>query len=194
MANPGDEIIDVQGGKIIFKETAASSNGQLLEIEAHYPANSELPPEHYHPYQEERFQVLEGTIRAIVNGQENLYKPGQDFTIPPGTPHAMQNVNSEEGRVIWQTRPAMKTEFFHETIRKLSKDGNISTKERSNMLQLAVIFREYKDEFRLNKPPYLVQFILFGILSPIGRLRGYKARYTGETTISGDKPSRGLKS
>jgi mannose-6-phosphate isomerase-like protein (cupin superfamily) len=194
MAKPGDELNDSEGGKIIFKETAATSNGRLLEMEAHYPANSELPPEHYHPYQEERFQILKGTIRAIVKGQENLYQPGQEFTIPPGTPHAMHNVSSEEGRVIWQTRPAMKTEFFHETIRKLSKDGNLSTNERPSMLQLAVIFREYKDEFRLKKPPYLVQSILFGILAPIGRLRGYKARYTGETNISGHKPRQGLNS
>ena len=194
MANPGDEIIDLKGGKIIFKETAATSDGRLLEIEAVYPANSELPPEHYHPYQEERFQVLEGTIRAIVNGQDKLYQPGQKFTIPPRTPHSMHNVSSEEGRVIWQTRPAMKTEFFHETIRKLSKDSNLSTNERPSVLQLAVIFREYKDEFRLKKPPYLIQSILFGILSPIGRLRGYKARYMGSTTKAGDKPSQGSNS
>jgi quercetin dioxygenase-like cupin family protein len=194
MAKPGDELNDSEGGKIIFKETASSSNGQLLEMEAVYPANSDLPPEHYHPIQEERFQVLEGTIRAIVDGQDNLFQAGQEFIIPPGTPHAMHNVSSEEGRVIWQTRPAMKTEFFHETIRKLSKEGNLSTNERPSMLQLAVIFREYKDEFRLKNPPYLVQSILFGILSPIGQLRGYKARYTGETTISGDIPSQGLKS
>ncbi len=177
MAEPGDELIDSEGGKIIFKETAASTNGELLEMEAHYPAKSELPPEHYHPYQEERFQILNGTIRAIIDGQENLYQHGQEFTIPPGTPHAMHNVSSEEGRVIWQTRPAMKTEFFHETIRKLSQDGHLSTHERPSMLQLAVIFREYKDEFRLKKPPYLVQSILFGILAPFGRLRGYKSRY-----------------
>jgi hypothetical protein len=41
MAKPGDELNDSEGGKIIFKETAATSNGRLLEMEAHYPANSE---------------------------------------------------------------------------------------------------------------------------------------------------------
>ena len=183
MAKPGDELIDAEGGKIIFKETAASSNGQLLEMEAIYPANSEVPPEHYHPYQEERFQVIEGKIRAIVDGQENLYQPGQEFTIPPGTPHAMHNVSKEEGRVNWQTRPAMKTEFFHEIIRSLYQDGENSTNRGPSLLQLAVIFWEYRSEFRLKKPPYVIQFILFGILSTIGRLKGYKSHYTEETTV-----------
>ena len=177
MVKPGDELLDSEGGKIIFRETAASSNGELLEMEAVYPANSDLPPDHYHPHQEERFQILEGSIRAIIGGQENLYQPGQEFTVPPGTAHAMHNVSSEEGRVIWQTRPAMKTEFFHETIRKLSQEGELSVERKPSMLQLAVIFREYRDEFRLKKPPYLIQAILWGILAPIGRMKGYKSRY-----------------
>ena len=57
MAKPGDELIDSEGGKIIFKETAASSNGELLEMEAVYPANSNLPPEHYHHLIEHHYKL-----------------------------------------------------------------------------------------------------------------------------------------
>jgi len=64
MAKPGDELIDSEGGRIIFRETTASSNGQLLEIEAVHPPNSDLSPEHHHPHQEERFQFLDGRIQA----------------------------------------------------------------------------------------------------------------------------------
>jgi hypothetical protein len=46
-----------------------------------------------------------------------------------------------------------------------------------NSLQWAVISREYEDEIYLASPPLWVQRIRFGLLAPIGKLVGYKARY-----------------
>ena len=42
---------------------------------------------------------------------------------------------------------------------------------------MAVIAREYADEFRLAKPPYPVRRITFAVLAPVGRFLGYRARY-----------------
>jgi hypothetical protein len=45
------------------------------------------------------------------------------------------------------------------------------------LLQLAVLGSEYRDVLRVTKPPWPVQRVVFGLLAPIGRLRGYRARY-----------------
>jgi len=42
---------------LIFRKTGVDTDGELLEMEARYPTNSSQPPYHYHPYQEEHFEV-----------------------------------------------------------------------------------------------------------------------------------------
>lgn len=42
----------------------------LLVMEAAYSGGGGLPPEHFHPRQDEHFEVLEGSVRAVINGEE----------------------------------------------------------------------------------------------------------------------------
>lgn len=71
----------------------------------------------------------------------------------------------------------MKTHAFLETMWGLNTDGKTNASGVPSLLQLAVILREYADEFRASNPPYPVQRVLFGILAPLGRLFGYQPRY-----------------
>jgi len=43
-----------------------------------------------------------------------------------------------------------------------------------NLLQLAVLAREFDDVIRFTRPPRLVQWALFGLLAPLARLLGYR--------------------
>ena len=176
------------GGRLIFRKTGADTDGELLEMEARYPPNSSRPPYHYHPYQEEHFEVLQGEFRTKIDGVEHIYRAGEEFSVPVNTPHWMHNISDEEGRLLWQVRPAMKTQAFLETMWGLEADNESKPNSGPNILQLAVILREYSDEFRASSPPYPIQRILFAILAPIGRLLGYRAkyaRYSGEAGRTG---------
>jgi hypothetical protein len=86
---------------------------------------------------------------------------------------------SEEAgtRVKWQTRPALKTEAFFETVWGLAKDGKVNDEGVPNLLRVALIAREYEEEYCLVSPPRAVQRVLFAALAPVGRLLGYPARY-----------------
>jgi mannose-6-phosphate isomerase-like protein (cupin superfamily) len=46
-----------------------------------------VPFEHVHPYQEERFDVLSGTARVSMRGQERDVGVGETVVVPAGTPH-----------------------------------------------------------------------------------------------------------
>ena len=173
----GREFVDPSGERLVFRKTADETNGQLLAMEAIYNPNSPRPPLHYHPYQEETFQVLSGTFRVRVGETEETFQTGDEFSVPAGTPHWMHNVGDEEGRLHWEIRPAMKSQAFFETMWGLAADGKTNADGVPNILQLAVILRAFGDEFRASSPPYFVQRLLFALLAPIGRLFGYRARY-----------------
>lgn len=171
------QIKNKKGGQLTIQITGEETNGELLEMKAVYPAHSDRPPFHYHPYQEEHFQVLKGKFRTKIGDVEYTYETGEQFDVPINTPHWMYNVSDEEGCLLWQVRPAMKTQAFLETMWGLEADGKFNAKGTPKLLQLAVILREYSNEFRAASPPYWVQRVLFGLLSPIGKLFGYQASY-----------------
>ena len=84
---------------------------ERLEMEAAYDGTGGMPPSHLHPRQDERFEVLDGTMHAIVGDDDRRYAAGEGFDVPAGTAHQM----AAEGptRVRWTVTPALRTaEFF----------------------------------------------------------------------------------
>lgn len=164
----------VSGQRIVFRKTAEETGGKLLEVEALYEkATPSRPPVHYHPYQRERFEVLSGRLEVLLGGERRTLEEGEVLTVEPGTPHSMW-AEKAGVRVNWQTRPAMKTAAFFETLWGLARDGETDERGAPNLLQMAVIAREFADEFRLASPPWPAQRALFAVLAPVGRLAGYQ--------------------
>lgn len=176
MADSGLELGDPNGQRLVFRKTAAETNGELLEVESVLAPNSPRPPAHYHPTQEERFTVLSGTVTACVDGVERRYSTGDSFTIPPRAVHYMHNADSEPARIQWETRPALNTERFFETVFGLVQDRKLDA-VHPNVLQMVAILRRHRDEVRLTNPPPAVQAVLFPVLRAIAALLGYPAVY-----------------
>lgn len=200
MVKAGDVMENpVSGQHLIVQKTSQDTSGELLEVESVYtkPTPSR-PPTHYHPHQEERFEVLAGRLDVLVDGQQRTLEEGGVLTVAPGVPHEMWTAEAGT-RVNWQTRPALKTEAFFETVWGLAKDGKVNDKGVPSLLRAALIAREYEDEFRLASPPWAVQRALFGMLVPVGRLLGYDARYpypygASETALRAEQESPRLAS
>lgn len=178
MAFKGKVLMNpVTGQNITFLQTAKDTHGQLLEMESVYAPRSQQPIAHYHPAQEEDFVVLEGVLSVKMNGVLRLYKAGDRFHVPKGTVHSMWNASAGRTVMNWQVRPAMDTEYLLETTTGLINDGKTGASGKPGLLQIALIARRYAGVFRLAKPPYAIQRILFALLAPIARLAGYKAVY-----------------
>jgi quercetin dioxygenase-like cupin family protein len=133
VADAGQEIHGPDGFRLRLISTAAETDGELLVMEATYGGTGLLPPEHFHPRQVERFEVLEGSIRAIIDGTERRYGPGETFDVAAGAPHQM--TADEPSRVRWEVRPALRMAEFFE---RLYAGGDI-----------AAVLAEFRDEFRL---------------------------------------------
>ena len=107
MAYEGQELVGHNG----FRLKLLRITEDVLEMEASYSGEGGLPPEHFHPQQDEHFDVLEGALRAVAAGEDRRYAAGEAFDIPARTPH--QIAGDGPARVHWEVRPALRTaEFF----------------------------------------------------------------------------------
>lgn len=167
----------VTGQQLTFLQTAADTNGQLLEMESRYPAHSKEPPLHFHPIQQETFRVLKGQMHVRMNGEVRIYKAGDEFVVAPKVVHSMWNNANEEALLNWKVAPALQTEQFFRTAYGLAQDGKVNAKGAPNLLQTALFISHHANEFRLVKPSFAVQRLMFGILKPIAKMMGYKAVY-----------------
>ena len=59
----------------------------------------------------------------------------------------------------------------------LARLGHTDSQGMANLLQLALVAREFSDVMVFRSPPLVVQRALFGVLAPIARWRGYRATY-----------------
>jgi len=151
VAKAGDVIENpITGEQITFLKTTQETNGELLRFEYVLPPGFTIP-EHVHPHQEECHEVLSGTLRGRVGGQQRDYAEGERVVGPAGVPHAWQNPSSDkELRFISELRPPLVFETLLETYCGLARDGK-TTKQGipKNPLQLAVLV----DETRARSTP-----------------------------------------
>jgi len=53
----------VTGERIVFRQTSADTNGELVAIDLALPVGGHVPGVHIHPLQEERFEVTSGRMK-----------------------------------------------------------------------------------------------------------------------------------
>jgi mannose-6-phosphate isomerase-like protein (cupin superfamily) len=190
MAKAGDEIFNPRTGqRVIFLQTGAETNGELLRSESYYPFAGAVEPEHVHPLQESGAEVISGSLCFRVDGEERQLRAGESITIPANTPHFFWNDGEEEAHFVGWFRPALKIDRFFETFFGLARDGKLDEKGLPSMLRLGVMVPHFADEIRLTSPPWAVQRATFGMLAPIAKLLGYRSEYPYPYGGGGDEPS-----
>jgi len=165
------------GQQIEFIQTAKDTAGRLLEMEAVFQPNSIEPVPHYHPFQEEWFTVLEGRISIRLNKEVKVLKRGDQFHIRPNEVHSMWNPSKEKTRLNWKVMPALDTEYFLENGIGIANNKKTNGQGMPGLLQVSLLAKSFSHVFRVARPPYLVQLIVFSIVSPIALLAGYRSNY-----------------
>jgi quercetin dioxygenase-like cupin family protein/uncharacterized protein YndB with AHSA1/START domain len=89
---------------------------ELLEFDAVGRSRGFITQYHVHTIQSERFEVIEGTMRLVVDGREHLLGPGETMEVPAGTPHRQLAGDEGSGRVRVTVRPAARTREFLELL------------------------------------------------------------------------------
>jgi quercetin dioxygenase-like cupin family protein len=171
----------VTGERLVFRKTSRDTGGQAVVFEIFVQPNGFVAAAHVHPSQEERFEILRGSVGFKIGRKKLVAGPGQRIGIPAGTPHKFWNAGDDEAHFVCEVRPALQFEQLIETMFSLAADGKTNRKGMPNLLRLAVIANAHLDTVRLPFPPAFMQRVGLTLGAPIGRLVGYGATYVPAT-------------
>ena len=178
MIHAGDTIENpVTGERIIFRKTSRETGGEAVVIECIVQPTGFVAATHVHPSQEERFEILRGSVGFRIGRDERVAGPGERLTVSAGTAHRFWNAGASEAHFVCEVRPALQFEQLLETMFALAADGKTNRKGMPNPVRLAVIARHHFDDVRLPFPPAWVQRVGLALGAPLGRLLGYGSTY-----------------
>jgi quercetin dioxygenase-like cupin family protein len=178
MAHIGQTLENpVTGEKLTFVETAASTGGERVVVDLELAAGGKVPGVHVHPNQEEKFEVLRGTMKFRYGMKKIVAEAGETVTVPPGKVHDFANAGDEAALVRVTISPALKMEQLFETTGALANEGKVTKSGMPKPLEMALFVREFGDEARAPFPPHSVILGVTAPLAAIAKRRGNDCRY-----------------
>ena len=178
MIHAGDMLENpVTGERLVFHKTSRETGGEAVVLEAFVRPNGFVASAHVHPSQDERFEILGGSVGFRLDKQEIVARPGDRVLVPAGMAHTFWNAGEDEAHFVCEVRPALQFEQLIETMFSLAADGKTNRKGMPNPLRLAVIARAHFDTVRLPFPPVALQRAGLALGAPLGRLLGFTPTY-----------------
>jgi quercetin dioxygenase-like cupin family protein len=178
MAYIGQQLENpVTGEKLTFVETAGSTDGERVVVDLELAANGKVPGVHIHPKQEEKFEVLQGTMKFRYGRKKIVAKAGETVVVPAGKVHDFANAGMATAHVRVTISPALKMEEMFEANVALAKEGKVMKSGMPKPLELALFVREFKDEVQAPFPPPVMVRAVTSPLAAIAKRRGRNCRY-----------------
>ena len=174
MASTGQVVVNAATGeRLVFQTLARDSAGELLRLDAFFAPGSGAWAMHVHPHQEERFEILDGSLRFRVGRETKVVGAGDVIVVPAGTPHRPSNIGGMEAHFVAEFRPALNIEtFFENAFALLSARGPRTSVPM--ILELAELLSHYRREVQATPAPMRM---LTTLAAPLGKVVGYKPRF-----------------
>jgi mannose-6-phosphate isomerase-like protein (cupin superfamily) len=138
-----EETLTLRPGEQLVVKRA---DPDVLEVEAEWHGGGDRPPAHYHPAQDERFEVLAGALHCDRGQGEEVFRAGEAFDVPRRMVHRMWA--TEPTRAAWRVRPRLRTlDFFRAVDALHRRDPDPSA------LAFAPLLRDFGDVFRVSRVP-----------------------------------------
>src|SRR3954462_14916367 len=171
----------VTGERIVFRQTAAATGGELVAIDLSLPVGGHVPGVHVHPNQEEAFHVTSGKMKFRYGLKTIVAEAGESVVVPAGKIHSFSQHGHEPSQCRVEIRPALKMEQLFETTVQLAQEGRTNSKGMPKPLDLALFVEEFKDEVKAPFPPAPVVKAVMAPLRALarGRDRGRTQRPRG---------------
>ncbi|MBR0654534.1 cupin domain-containing protein [Plastoroseomonas arctica] len=131
---------------------------------------------HVHPLARETFAVRSGRICVFIDEVRCIVGPGETVSVPPGVPHHFRNVGNGEAVFTVTFTPAQHHRAFFQTFALLTEHRPdwFSGTGDPDILLTALMLHTYRDHLYLSGLPVGLQRVLFAILAPIARFKGYR--------------------
>lgn len=171
MSEPQPKILDLRsifGVNATVTTSSADTDGAFVEMDVMAEPGSKTVI-HYHPEQEETYQVLEGTLEVLHDGEWHAVASGESLMVPQGAVHAFRNASEVPVRFLNVHRPALGFQAYLETLDRLSRAGKIKgTKDVRSLIYISMSAKEHQPDVPVKPPLWVI-----GGLAFIGRRLGY---------------------
>lgn len=156
------------GERFVIRQSAADTDGQLLEFDVLLQPGAHVPAAHAHPSQRETFTILDGRVRFRLGGDEVVVGPGECLVVPEGTSHWFGNAGDGVAAVRVEVRPALRMEELFETTVRCADQGAGLLSRCVRKLNWALILLDFRRELAV---PNVPAWLITASLSPLAWLR-----------------------
>lgn len=161
------------GEKALILESAEETDGARIVAQFAVEEGGFVPGgQHVHDRISEHFEVEQGRITFLADGQERTLEAGDALTITPGTWHQWWNAGEGEVSARVRVEPALRFEEAILVFWGLCADGHATAKGDPSPLAGALLATRYREEMRFRRPPQAVQRLLLPPLAALARRRG----------------------
>ena len=176
MAQTG-QIIDnpITGERFRWHLTEADTGGRLVRAEGWIRPGGGMPVEHFHPYSDERFEVLSGRMTLERGGDTVVLLGGDCDKVAAGVPHKWCNAGDEELHLFIEVTDPRGFEDMMEDAFEAARRGDTGPSGRMKLLPGALFARRHWDSIRVTSPPPAVQRLVIPPLAFLGRLVSSRA-------------------
>jgi mannose-6-phosphate isomerase-like protein (cupin superfamily) len=174
VASAGETLRLPGGASFTVRKSAAETGGERVELEITLPPGASGPPLHFHPRQEEQWEVLAGTLTVRIGDEWRTLPPGGSASIPAGQVHTLRNSTTEEVRVLDVHIPAFDFEDYMKDLARLHAAGKITNlRSPRSLVYLAMVLREHRTT---QLTASRVQRVAESVLSGVGKLLRMRLR------------------
>lgn len=157
----------IQMGKEIFHPKSYDENSFVMDWSIE--AGGSVPP-HVHNHMNEHFIITKGEITFQVNGKKITKKQGEEFFVPKGTTHAVNNAVKGQSCMTVTYSPCSDTHRMFQILAILDIENPGSM---INMMKyFYLVPRLGLKEFSSIRPAFLMS-IMDGIVSVWGKIAGW---------------------
>jgi quercetin dioxygenase-like cupin family protein len=141
---PTDRTLEWPDGSVYrITRSSEETNGEQLEMEWSLPANGWAPDAHVHPHLTEEYEVIEGSLEVMVDGEWRTLAAGETAAVPPGAVHTFR-VGDTPVQVRNTHRPALDFEPYIRRLCDAANEANLGDLSGPRaLLYIAVLVREF---------------------------------------------------
>ncbi len=152
---PDLDQLEALGTQIQWKDIENAEAGTVLLLE-----ETDGPPIHYHPKQQEKFYVREGELMVFKQDRWVTLKAGDSLTIPPKTPHTYKNASKETVIFDFYITPRVRFRKMLEEMDVLIQQKKIRGNDFRSITYLCRAMASYPDVTRSVKPPQFIVLVM----------------------------------
>jgi len=157
------EVLDISalGAQVVLRPAggAAADQTDLTYDVTGRPRGLVAQP-HVHTDQVERFEVLSGEMRLVLNRRRHVLRAGDRMEVPAGQPHRQLASGAGDGHVRVTVSPAGRTEEFLRRLAALSRERQFTRQGFPKPLAAARLILDFADTGHATFPPLPVQRLI----------------------------------